>query len=235
MIKGAIIGFGSIAQRHLEGYTPQQDVRIVAVADIISQRRGLARNKLKIDEKNIYSDYRKLMSKERLDFIDICVPHNLHKDVILEAANHGLHILCEKPLAMTLSDIDDVIQISNENCVQCIVCHNYMYFPPNIKAKEIIDDGGLGRVLYFEWRTFASSYFPGVPEFKPSWRATAAISGGGPLLDNALHPCYLANWFIGGKPNSVKGTIDNMNRPEYSTEDFGHAFYTYQNRQTMCL
>jgi len=230
MLRGAIIGFGYAGQNHAEAYKNIQDIRITAIADISNQRLTVAKEKLGVQTKSLYTDYKKMLTEEKLDFIDICVPHSYHKEIVISAAKKGLHILCEKPLGLSLAEIDEMIQAVKENDLQLMVCHELAYLPSNSITKRLIDDGKIGRVFYIECKEFWSSYSTrAVPEYRPSWRSEFELSGGGPLIDQGLHSCYLSKWFLGSEVNSVTAVIDNLNRPEYSVEDFAYASFRFQN------
>jgi hypothetical protein len=127
-----------------------------------------------------YTDYRRMLEAEDLDAVDICLPHHLHRDAIVAAAQAGKHILCEKPLCLTVDEAADVRAAVRTNGVTLMCAHNQLFLPAVAKAKELLDAGTIGTV--YEVRTTDSFY----NDFDPStmgWRASSTTSGGGELID----------------------------------------------------
>ncbi|MGV2806767.1 gfo/Idh/MocA family oxidoreductase, partial [Clostridium perfringens] len=108
-----------------------------------------------------YTDYQELLKNEKLDAVSVCTPHYLHAPMSIAAANAGLHVLVEKPMATTAEEGELMIEAARKNGVYLMVGHNQRLMPPHVKAKEILDSGKLGKVL-----TFRTSFGHGGPE---SW------------------------------------------------------------------
>ena len=221
--KGAIIGFGGIAQIHAKAYNEIENAEIIAASDITPQRLQIAGELLTINKSHLYSDYAELLSKEKIDFVDICAPYRYHKEIATAASEQGVHVLCEKPMAASLEECDDMIQTARRNKIKLVVCHNWSHLPFFEKAKEIIESGKIGDPFYMQanvakegikWRGSAREYSPG-------WRTSAEISKGGPILDDGAHLSYLAKWFLRSETKSVKATMDNLGHRDYTVEDFG--------------
>ncbi len=186
-IRIGIIGGGSIAGDHLDGYLQAPDaVTVAAVADIDpdharghADRAGGAR---------VYLDYREMLASTPVDAVDICLPHHLHADAIVAAAEAGKHILCEKPLCLTIEEADRVKRAVRAAGVTLMCSHNQLFLPAVSEARRLLSEGILGTV--FQART-TDSFFN---EFDPNnmgWRAHRATSGGGELIDTGYHPTYL--------------------------------------------
>ena len=186
-IRIGIIGGGSIAGDHLDGYLQAPDaVTVAAVADIDpdharghADRAGGAR---------VYLDYREMLASTPVDAVDICLPHHLHADAIVAAAEAGKHILCEKPLCLSIEEADRVKRAVRAAGVTLMCSHNQLFLPAVSEARRLLSEGILGTV--FQART-TDSFFN---EFDPNnmgWRAHRATSGGGELIDTGYHPTYL--------------------------------------------
>lgn len=233
MVRCGLIGFGGIAQNHVRGYMKLKDVELV-VSDVTPERLQLAKEKLKIGEEHLYRDYKEMLKKEKLDFVDICLPVSLHAEASIAAAKSGVHVLVEKPLAKSLSEIDLMTKSAKENGVKLWVGHNYHYAPNYEKIKEIIDKGTLGKIVYSEINMkVGPNMFP-VPfgaatEYNPFWRTDYKMAGGGPLIDLGVHQCYLNRWFAGSDATRVSGIVDKLTREDDTVEDFGHMFYNFEN------
>jgi predicted dehydrogenase len=131
-LRGALLGAGNIA---LRGHAPQwagdtllrREIEIVAVADLAHSNRQAARSFL--PTARLYDSAEELLDRERLDFCDICTPPFTHRRLIEQAARRGRHILCEKPLAPTLSDAREIARAVREAGVVFRPCHQYHYSP----------------------------------------------------------------------------------------------------------
>jgi predicted dehydrogenase len=194
-VRVGLIGAGGIAGAHIRGYRRHADrIGVTAVADI-----GETALKRRTDELGVpgFADYRDLLRDAPFDAVDICLPHHLHRDAIVRAAESGRHILCEKPLCLSAREAQDVVAAVRANRVTLMSAHNQLFLPAVAKARELLDAGVLGRV--YEVRTTDSFW----NDFDPSnmgWRASAQTSGGGELIDTGYHPTYLLLHLAGGTP-----------------------------------
>ena len=136
---GAIIGFGFIAEKgHLPAYLARRDFRIVAVADVCAPRRELARKLL--PDARIYEDAQSLLAAEKqLKFVDIATPPRDHAAIACAAMSHGLHVLCEKPMATSVRDAESVLEQAQRTRRVFFPVHNYKHAPSMRAVREIID------------------------------------------------------------------------------------------------
>jgi predicted dehydrogenase len=194
-IKVGLIGGGGIADEHILGYRRFADrIGVTAVADSVPET--LARRAAELDAAP-FADYAELIRDADVDAVDICLPHHLHKDAIVRAADAGKHILCEKPLCLTADEAREVQAAVSASGVTLMCAHNQLFLPAVAKARELLDAGVLGTV--YEVRTTDSFY----NDFDPAtmgWRASARTSGGGELIDTGYHPTYLMLHLAGGSP-----------------------------------
>jgi predicted dehydrogenase len=194
-IRVGLIGAGGIAGAHIRGYREHADrIAVTAVADIGASALQRRTGELGVPG---FPDYRDLLREAPIDAVDICLPHHLHRDAIVRAAESGRHILCEKPLCLSAREAQDVVAAVRGNGVTLMCAHNQLFLPAVAKARELLDSGILGRV--YEVRTTDSFW----NDFDPStmgWRASATTSGGGELIDTGYHPTYLLLHLAGGTP-----------------------------------
>jgi UDP-N-acetylglucosamine 3-dehydrogenase len=101
-----------------------------------------------------YSSVSEMLKNENLDIVDICTPPHTHASLAIEAMESGCHVLLEKPMALKLSDCDEMIRISKRQSVKLCVIHNELFRPPMIKARELVEKGELGKVLGMQWSRF---------------------------------------------------------------------------------
>ena len=136
--------------------------------------------------------------------MDICLPHHLHADAIIAAAKAGKHVLCEKPMCLTLAEAERIAEAVQAAGVTVMCAHNQLTLPAVARARELIDAGALGRV--YELRT-TDSFFNDFDPATMGWRAHAATSGGGELIDTGYHPTYLLLYLASARPASVTAML----------------------------
>lgn len=145
--RAGIIGCGERARWHAEAYQSHSDVTVTAIADKSSEALKTIASAFAVS--NCYTDYHEMLSAEQLDIISICTWPQLHAPMTIAAAECGAKaILCEKPMAMTLSEADAMIQACEENGVKLIIGHQYRFNPYFTEAKRLIESGSIGEVLY---------------------------------------------------------------------------------------
>ena len=149
---------------------------------------------------SIETDWRKLLERKDIDAVDICTPNNLHKEIAIAAASAGKVILCEKPLAMNAAEGEEMCQAVEKAGVANMVWYNYRRVPAVTFAKQLIDEGRLGRIFHYranflqDW-TIDSN----VPQGGAAlWRLDAAAAGSGVTGDLLAHCIDTALWLNGG-------------------------------------
>ena len=231
-LRGAVIGFGFISGKghipaYLERAKSQGDVEITAVADICEARRAQAQEAL--PKARIYADYQVLLSAEakNLDFVDISTPPCDHAAIAHAAFDHGLHVLCEKPLTTTLADAASMLAHAKSAKRVIFPCHNYKHAPVVRSIREIIESGQIGKVRSITLNTFRNTHAKGVTEWKTNWRRHKQFSGGGIAMDHGSHTFYLTFDWMGGYPTAVTAKMSNLEPGKYDTEDNFSAVLTF--------
>ena len=223
-IRVGLIGGGGIATFHIAGYQQHADViRITAVADAVAATAEARGAELGVPH---FTDYVEMLERADVDAVDICLPHHLHRDAIVAAARAGKHVLCEKPLCLTPDEARDVQAAVTAAGVTLMCAHNQLFLPAVAAAKELIDSGALGTV--YEVRTTDSFR----NEFDPSnmgWRAHAAQSGGGELIDTGYHPSYLLMHLAGGVPVQATAMLSTHRLRFMEGEDSAQALFRFDN------
>jgi len=205
-IRVGLIGGGSIAQAHLDGYLLARDTaRVTAIADI--DPKNARRSAARVDgtrSAQIFGDYREMIVSGLVDAVDICLPHHLHKDAIVAAAAAGKHVLCEKPLCLTVAEGEAVSKAVADSGITLMCAHNQLFLPAVARAREMIQGGALGKV--YEARTTDSFFNPLDPK-TIGWRGPRSTSGGGELIDTGYHPTYLLLHLVGKEPLEVAAML----------------------------
>lgn len=142
-MKIGIIGLGLVGAIHLKAYRNLPDLEIVAIAEPDPARLGAADAP---PEAARYADYRQLLAKEALDIACICTPASTHAEIVIACASRGIHVLCEKPLAVSLPDADRMIAACRTAGVQLAYGASYRFLPALARAREIILAGEIGDI-----------------------------------------------------------------------------------------
>jgi predicted dehydrogenase len=223
-IKVGLIGGGGIVDAHIRGYRAYADViEVTAVADVIDET---ARRRAAELGAAAYTDFRQMILETDLDAVDICLPHHLHADAIVSAAQAGKHILCEKPLCLTVEQASKVQQAVSTAGVTLMCAHNQLFLPAVSTAKQLLDEGILGTV--YEVRITDTFY----NDFNPQnmgWRATAATSGGGELMDSGYHPTYLMLHLADGSPVEATALLSRHRLRFMDSEDSAQVLVRFDN------
>jgi predicted dehydrogenase len=223
-IKVGLLGGGGIADAHIRGYRAYADaIEVIAVADVVEETARRRAGELGAAP---YTDFRRMILEADLDAVDICLPHYLHAEAILAAAQAGKHILCEKPLCLTVQQAEQVQLAVSAAGVTLMCAHNQLYLPVVTKAKQLLDDSLLGTV--YEVRITDSFYNDFDPQ-NMGWRATAATSGGGELMDSGYHPTYLMLHFAGGSPVEATALLSRHRLRFIEGEDSAQVLVRFDN------
>jgi predicted dehydrogenase len=223
-IKVGVLGGGGILDAHIRGYRAYANaIEVVAVADVVEET---ARRRAAELDAATYTDFRQMILEADLDAVDICLPHYLHAEAIVAAAQAGKHILCEKPLCLTVLQADEVQQAVSTAGVTLMCAHNQLHLPAVAKAKQLLDQGILGTV--YEVRTTDSFYNDFDPQ-NMGWRASAATSGGGELMDTGYHPTYLMLHLAGGSPVEATALLSRHRLRFMEGEDSAQVLVRFEN------
>lgn len=215
-VKVAVIGCGSIAEhRHILEYGENPSVQLVAFSDPVIER---AEKFAEQYQGRAYADYEEMLQKEKIDAVSVCTPNIVHGPATIAAAKAGCHVLCEKPMATSLTEADEMIQEAAKQDVILMIGHNQRLMPPHVKAKEILQSGQLGKVL-----SFRSAFSHGGPE---SWSKDGANSWFfrkkeafvGALGDLGVHKIDLLMWLLEEDIVEVSAMIDCLEK-EGDVED----------------
>src|SRR5690625_1447511 len=149
MLRVGLIGCGYIAHQHLQTLANFNELQLVAVSDIQRERMTACIHDYNEENGTDYSitpyeNYNDMLKDESIDVVIICVMSSMHADIAQQALHHNKHIIIEKPLALSLSETDMIIQLAQEKKRKILVCHQWRYRPLIQKVKQIIDAGYLG-------------------------------------------------------------------------------------------
>jgi predicted dehydrogenase len=196
-LKVAIVGCGAIAEiRHLPSFMRlRKNIVVQAACD---RNEDLARKLARTyGIPRVYSDTSEMLAKEALDIVDICTPPQVHASLAIEALEHGCHVLLEKPMALKTSECDEMIAASLKDKVKLCVIHNQLFYPPVLKARELIARKVIGD--FIGMRIFMSDPKDEMIMRKDYWVHKLP---GGVIGESGPHAVYKSLPFI-GKVKSV--------------------------------
>jgi predicted dehydrogenase len=203
-----MIGYGFMGRAHSNGYRKVNHFFDLEHRPVL--KAACARDKDKVKAfadqwgyESIETDWRKLLERKDIDAVDICVPNNLHAEIALAAAAAGKMILCEKPLAMNGPEALKMVEAVEKAKVPNMVWYNYRRVPAVTLAKQLIDEGKLGKIFHYranflqDW-TISSDLPQGGTAL---WRLDVAAAGSGVSGDLLAHCIDTAIWLNGGIAN----------------------------------
>ena len=159
------------------------------------------------------TDWKATMAREDIDLVDISTPGNLHAEMALEAAAQGKHIICEKPLANTLSETEQMLEAVQNAGVRHFLMHNYRRVPAVAMAKRMIEDGRLGRIFHFRARYLQDWAMS--EQLPLLWRFEKEKSGSGALGDLGAHIIDLGRYLC-GEITDVSAALETVLGAEFS-------------------
>lgn len=221
-INFAIIGCGRIAQRH--GEHINNNGNLVAVCDINKEKADLLAKKY--DAKAFYSVDEMLNSDDlNIDVVSVCSPNGLHACHSIESLKSGHHVLCEKPMAINLSDCGDMIQVAEKANKRLFAIKQNRFNPPVAAVKQAIDEGKLGKIYSVQLSCFWNR---NEDYYKDSWKGTEDMDGG-TLFTQFSHFVDLLYWMIGDVRNAyaLTGNFAHNNIIEF--EDTGVVALEFNN------
>ncbi|WP_449536507.1 Gfo/Idh/MocA family protein [Ferdinandcohnia sp. Marseille-Q9671] len=215
-LRVAVIGCGSIAQhRHLPEYNANTHVEIVAVCDINEQRAKETAEKYGADA---YTSYEELLQHANVDIVSVCTPNYLHADVSIAALHAGAHVLCEKPMATSAEEAENMIAAAEASGKKLMIAHNQRFVQSHQRARQLIKSGDLGKIF-----SFRTAFGHGGPERwsidgKDSWFFEKEKAFVGAMGDLGVHKTDVLRFILGEEIVEV-GAFVEQNTKEFSNVD----------------
>ena len=238
-VRAAVIGIGEIGTtKHLTQLCRHKDeVEVVALCDIIPERCEKAKKDFGLDAK-IYTDYKELCADPDIDIIHVCTPNPLHKEMAILAMESGKHCYCEKPLALTWADAQEMMEVEKKTGKKLASGTQWRYNTATMEMKRMFEAGEFGDVYYIRSSQLRPRRLPAYGVYTQK-----ALNGGGVLLDGGPHSIDLPMWLTNNyEVATVRGvTFDKMkNFPDandlgpwdpdnFDVEDSAYAMITMKN------
>ena len=204
------VGSGFLADVYARCYGEMPHVDLVAVS---SKTEGHARDFAeRFGLKAWYGDYEEMLERDDVDAVNVCVPNHLHAPVTVSAAEHGKHVLCTKPLAVSMEQAEAMVGACRRAGVALMYGENWLYAPAVEQVRGILGEGALGEVLAIEAREqHSGSHSP--------YSTRREYTGGGVLIHMAVHPIGLVMHTMGRPVERVYAELGNLHH-EMEVEDY---------------
>ncbi|MGZ7440458.1 Gfo/Idh/MocA family protein [Paenibacillus sp. TH7-28] len=198
----ALIGAGIISGHHLEAIAQMGSERLtaVAVADTDEAKGRAAAEKYGLA---FYAGYREMVREQRPNIVIIALPHYLHNECAVFCAAHGCHLLLEKPMALNVAQCDAILTAASEAGVKLMVGHTQHYLPANLRAKALIRNKQLGKLVAIH----DTRHLPYYSDNRPRWFFEKAKAGGGIMMNLGAHSIDKIQWLTDSRIRKVKASL----------------------------
>jgi len=174
-----------------------------------------------------YDSLSKMLQNQELDVVYIATPNSVHAQQTIEAAYAGKHVLCEKPMALTVRDAELMIEACNKNKVRLGVDFQNRYHPAHIEAQRNIQSGMVGKI-YLAKAQYCSDRFRGYWRKHKGWRNDPIMAGAGALVNSGVHPIDLLRFLVRSEIEEVRALTDEK-LPKYPVDDMVYVIMEFEN------
>lgn len=225
-LRYGIIGCGRISPNHLAAAL-KNNLNIVAICDLVPEKMDLAVEHFNLSESvEKYTDYKEMLKNVPLDLIAICTESGKHGQIALDCIQAGVHLIIEKPIALSLEEADSIIEAAKKKQVKVCACHQNRFNKSVQKIREAMEQGRFGKLLHsaahIRWNR-GPDYYTQAP-----WRGTWDQDGGA-LMNQCIHNIDLLRWMMGGEITEVVGMTDRLMHDYIEAEDLGLALIKFKN------
>ena len=228
-MKYALIGCGRIATNHIKAVLNNK-LELVAVCDVLPEKMEalLAKHGLENNEAILrYTDYKQMVEEHpEIQLISIATESGLHAEIALYCIDHNINLIIEKPMAMSMTDAEEIIRRADAQHVKVSACHQNRFNIAVQKLRKAVEGGRFGKLshgsIHVRWNR-NKDYYTQAP-----WRGTWAQDGGA-LMNQCIHGIDLLRWMMGSEVVSVYGQTRRQLHNYLEAEDLGMAVVTFKN------
>jgi len=188
-----VLGAGDMGNAHMTSWNKVPGARLVAVADLIDERATAAREKYGVALQ--FSDIHEAIAQDGIDIVSVCLPSGTHREGAVAAMEAGRHVLCEKPIALTIEDAEAMIATRDATGMTLGIAFCKRHLGQLAKLKELAEDGTLGRPVMYR--------MIGGVERRPKLWIMDKRYGGGPVIDMCCHYFDQWRWIFDAEPVRV--------------------------------
>ena len=224
----AVLGTGRLGGRYIDIVKETDGTDMKAVAE--PREEQVAPLKMSHPDVDFVADYRELLDRDDIHIVIGTLPHWLHKQAAIDAANRGKHIYLEKPMAVFLDECDEMLDAARQNNVKLMTAHTQRYFPTVRKMKEIAESKQLGELImaYEIWHK------PLNPYARPPWMLDRNLGGGMGQMDGT-HLIDRLLWIFGNDVASVSGITSNFCFPDVAADDTGMCLIRWESGKAAAI
>ena len=226
-MKYALIGCGRIAVNHVKAII-NNSLEFVAACDLdLGQIDRLFEKTNYRGNPDRFVDYKEMIDKHpEIDLIAIATESGIHAEIALYCINHGINVIIEKPMAMSMKDADEIVRMSQEKGVVVCACHQNRFNVAVQKTRNAIESGRFGKLshgsIHVRWNRNKDYYN------QAQWRGTWEQDGGC-LMNQCIHGIDLLRWMMGNEVDTVYGVTKQQFHNYLEAEDVGMAVVTFKN------
>jgi len=224
-MKYALIGCGRISPNHIEA-AKNNKLDFVAMCDIIPEVMEEKSRKFNLQTVHRYTDYKEMLEKEKPELVAIATESGKHAQIALNCIDVGCNLIIEKPIALSLTDADEIIRRGHEKSVKVCANHQNRFNKSIQKIRDAVDRGRFERMFYgtahIRWCRDWEYYS------RADWRGTWAQDGGC-LMNQCIHNIDLLRWMMGDEVIEVVGMTDRLNHEYIEAEDLGIALVRFKS------
>jgi predicted dehydrogenase len=228
-VRLALVGCGTISQLNAPGYLQHERCEVVALCDPRRERAEQRARAWSISPA-ITTDYAEVLNDPHVDAVELLTPTHLHAAQIIAGLEAGKHVSCQKPIASTMAEIGAIAQAVERTNRIFRITENFLYYPPLVKAKELLDSGAIGEPSLLRIRTVRGTYANDAHlTVEPDaliWRTDPKLHAGGVMYDDGWHKYATAMWWLGDieKVQAIVTKTDNyvMEVPSVATWKFAN-------------
>ncbi|WP_054957645.1 Gfo/Idh/MocA family protein [Paenibacillus dakarensis] len=215
-MKIAIIGCGTMGMIYARNLATMPDVQVCGVADLI---QGRADRAAQASGATAYTDWEEMIKQEQPEIVAVCLPTYLHKTFVLNLAERGLHVICEKPAALTLEDATEMETVCREKGVRLFIGHVVRFFPNYRDAYKNAKSGRIGEAKMAHFKRFGS-----YPKGVDMWYHDRTKSGG-VIMDLMIHDIDFSSWLFG----DVESVYASITKPSSSEMEYAQVTMKFVN------
>ena len=227
-MKYALIGCGRIAVNHMKAAL-NNNLDIVAVCDIDKEKMEAILEKNNLQEnKSIkkYIDYKKMIDEEKPELVSIATESGIHAEIALHCIEHGVNVIIEEPMAMSIEDADKIVELSEKKNVKVSACHQNRFNIAIQELRKAVEADRFGKIshgsIHVRWNRDHGYYD------QASWRGTWEQDGGA-LMNQCIHGIDLLRWMMGDEIDEVFGATRQQFHDYLEAEDVGMAVVKFKN------
>lgn len=224
----ALIGCGRVSTNHIKAAVCN-NLEIVAVCDLVPEHMENVLRAHGLEEKKTikrYTDYKEMIAENAIDLISIATESGIHGEIALYCIENGVHVIIEKPMAMSLEEADRIIALSEEKNVKVCACHQNRFNIAVQETRKALESGRFGKLshgaVHVRWNR-GKEYYAQAP-----WRGTW-LQDGGALMNQCIHGIDLLRWMMGDEVESVYGVTKQQFHDYLEAEDLGMAIVKFKN------